>query len=144
VESHTPTQPAGDDRPLRLLERTPVDPEHKERLFHVVRTGQARAQATGTELQAEFGAEHVALIVGCNQFVRLFRAGPEPGAVEFLLPPEGKDALAKAGFELREPAGQVFRLFGWVRVDPMQGPQPALDAAVASAFDRAKATPKKR
>jgi len=144
VESHTPTQPAGDDRPLRLLERTPVGPEHKERLFHVVHEGQARAQAAGTELQAEFGAEHVALIVGCNQFVRLFRSGPEPGAVELLLPDEGKKALAEAGFALREPAGQVFKLFGWVRVDPMQGPAPALDAAVAAAFDRAKASTKKR
>ena len=144
METHTPTQPAGDDRPLRLLERTPVGPEHKERLFHLVREGQACAQAAGTELQAEFGAEHVALIVGCNQFVRLFRAGPEPGAVELLLPDEGKKALAAAGFALREPAGQVFKLFGWVRVDPMQGPQPALDAAVASAFERAKAATKER
>ncbi len=144
MDSHTPTQPAGDDRPLRLLERTPVGPEHKERLFHLVREGQSRAVATGTELQAEFGAEHVALIVGCNQFIRLFRAGPEPGAVELLLPDDGKKALEQAGFQLREPAGQVFKLFGWVRVDPMQGPQPALDAAVSSAFDKAKSATKKR
>lgn len=144
MESHTPTQPAGDDRPLRLLERTPVAPEHKERLFHLVRQGQERAAAAGAELQAEFGAEHVALIVGCNQFIRLFRAGPEPGAVELLLPDDGKTALQQAGFALREPAGKVFQLFGWVRVDPMQGPQPALDAAVASAFDKAKAATKKR
>ena len=144
MDSHTPTQPAGDDRPLRLLERTPVGPEHKERLFHLVREGQARAAADGAELQAEFGAEHVALIVGCNQFIRLFRSGPEPGAVELLLPDDGKKALAAAGFALREPAGQVFKLFGWVRVDPMQGPEPALDAAVASAFAKAKASTKKR
>src|ERR1041385_9277473 len=84
---HTPTQPASDDRPLRLLERTPVPDAHKERLFALVRRGQADAAGTGAELQAEFGAEHVALITGCNQFVRLFRGGPEPGAVELLLPP---------------------------------------------------------
>ncbi|MFA5943122.1 MAG: hypothetical protein WC876_01510 [Candidatus Thermoplasmatota archaeon] len=143
MDSHTPTQPAGDDRPLRLLERTPVGPEHKERLFHVVREGQAQAAAAGAELQAEFGAEHVALIVGCNQFVRLFRAGPEPGAVELLLPEDGKKALAAAGFTLREPAGQVFKLFGWVRINPMQGPEPALDAAVGSAFAKAKLAKKK-
>jgi hypothetical protein len=143
MDSHTPTQPAGDDRPIRLLERTPVGSEHKERLYHLVRSGQARAAAAGAELQAEFGAEHVALIVGCNQFIRLFRAGTEPGAVELLLPDDGKKALADAGFQLREPAGQVFKLFGWVRIDPMQGPQPALEAAVSSAFDRAKAAASK-
>jgi hypothetical protein len=141
---HTPTQPAGDDRPLRLLERAPVPPEHKERLFHVVRHGQGQAAAVGAELQAEFGAEHVALIVGCNQFVRLFRAGSEPGAVELLLPEDGKKALAAAGYTLREPEGQVFKLFGWVRVDPMQGAPQALDDAVAAAFRKAHATGKKR
>ena len=144
MDAHTPTQPASDDRPLRLLERAPVGPEHKERLFHVVREGQAAAQQAAVELQAEFGAEHVALIVGCNQFVRLFRGGPEPGAVELLLPEDGKKALAAAGFTLKEPAGQVFRLFGWVRVDPMQGDPAALDAAVAAAFAKAKAAEKKR
>ena len=144
MDSHTPTQPAGDDRPLRILERTPVPDDHKERLFHLVREGQAQATAAGAELQAEFGKEHVALIVGCNQFIRLFRAGPEPGAVELLLPDDGKKALADAGFTLRDPAGQVFKLFGWVRVDPMQGPAPALDAAVGAAFARAKAAEKKR
>lgn len=141
---HTPTQPAGDDRPLRILERAPVPPEHKERLFHLVREGQAAAEASGAELQAEFGKEHVALIVGCNQFIRLFRGGAEPGAVELLLPDDGKKALASAGFTLRDPEGQVFRLFGWVRVDPMQGDAAALDAAVGSAFAKAKANEKKR
>ena len=143
VDSHTPTQPAGDDRPLRLLERTPVPDEHKERLFHLVREGQAQAEAAGDELQAEFGKDHVALIVGCNQFVRLFRGGPEPGAVELLLPDDGKKALAQAGFSLKEPAGQVCKLFGWVRVDPMQGDAKALDAAVDAAFAKARATKKK-
>lgn len=142
--AHTPTQPAGDDRPLRLLERAPVAPEHRERLFHVVREGQAKAAAAGEELQAEFGPEHVALIVGCNQFVRLFRGGDEPGAVELLLPDEGKAALAAGGYTLREPAGQVFKLFGWVRVDPMQGDAAALDAAVGAAFTKAKAAAKRR
>jgi hypothetical protein len=136
---HTPTQPAGDDRPLRLLERAPVPPEHKERLFHVVRAGQEAAAQAGTELQAEFGAEHVALITGCNQFVRLFRGGAEPGAVELLLPEDAKARLAASGFALREPEGQVFRLFGWVRVDPMQGDPEALGAAVGSAFAKALA-----
>jgi hypothetical protein len=141
---HTPTQPTpqGDDRPLRLLERTPVPQPHKDRLFHLVRRGQADAEKAGTELQAEFGSEHVALIVGCNQFVRLFRGGPEPGAVELLLPEAGKQGLSTAGFTLREPAGQVFKLFGWVRVDPMQGDPAALDAAVDAAFAKANSAKK--
>jgi hypothetical protein len=142
--SHTPTQPAGDDRPLRILERTPVPEPHKQRLFHLVQTGQAAAAASGDDLQAEFGKDHVALIVGCNQFVRLFRGGAEPGAVELLLPDDGKKALTAAGFTLRDPEGQVFKLFGWVRVDPMQGDEGALDAAVGSAFAKAKAAEKKR
>jgi len=140
---HTPTQPAGDDRPLRLLERTPVPEAHKQRLFGLVRRGQDYAAAAGEDLQAEFGAEHVALIVGCNQFLRLFRGGPEPGAVELLLPESAKSALSSGGFALREPAGQVFKLFGWVRVDPMQGDAGALDAAVDAAFAKARAAKKK-
>lgn len=141
---HTPTQPTppGDDRPLRLLERTPVPQPHKDRLFHVVRRGQADASKAGAELQAEFGAEHVALIVGCNQFVRLFRGGPEPGAVELLVPDDQKKALAANGFTLRDPAGQVFKLFGWVRLDPMQGDPAALDAAVDAAFTKAHSAKK--
>jgi hypothetical protein len=140
---HTPTQPAGDDRPLRLLERAPVPAEHKERLFHLVRVGQEAAAQAGSDLQAEFGAEHVALITGCNQFIRLFRGGAEPGAVELLLPEDAKAKLAASGFALREPEGQVFKLFGWVRVDPMQGDAGALDAAVGSAFAKAFAAKKR-
>jgi hypothetical protein len=139
---HTPTQPASDDRPLRLLERAPVPPEHKERLFHLVRLGQEAAAQAGGDLQAEFGAEHVALITGCNQFIRLFRGGAEPGAVELLLPDDAKARLAAGGFALREPEGQVFRLFGWVRVDPMQGDAAALDAALDAAFAKAHAARK--
>jgi hypothetical protein len=140
---HTPTQPAGDDRPHRLLERAPVPPEHKERLFHLVRVGQEAAAASGADLQAEFGAEHVALITGCNQFIRLFRGGAEPGAVELLLPDDAKARLAAAGFALRQPDGQVFRLFGWVRLDPMQGDGAALDGAVGAAFAKALAAKKR-
>ena len=62
---HTPQTPAGDDRPLRVLERTPV------------------------------------------------------------------------------PEGQIFRLFGWVRVDPMAGKPDALEDAVSKAFRKAKAAKKR-
>lgn len=142
---HTPTQHAGDDRPLRLLDRTPVPEAHRERLLRLVRHAQALAAAAGGEgLQAEFGPEHVALIAAHNQFLRLFRGGAEPGVVEMLLPDDGMAALKAAGFTLREPGGQVFKLFGWVRVDPMQGDAAALDAAVGAAFQRAMAPAKKR
>lgn len=140
---HTPQTPAGDDRPLRVLERAPVPEAHKERLFALVRAAQGEAAATGDELQAEFGKEHVALIVGCNQFVRLWKGGAQPGAVELLLDQPQKDALAAKGFQLAPPDGQVFRLFGWVRVDPMAGDANALQDAVAQAFRKAKAGKKR-
>lgn len=139
---HTPAASASDDRALRLLERTPVAPEHRERLFAVVRRAQAEAAATGADLQAEFGVEHVGLIVGCNQFVRLFRGGAEPGALEILVPESTRVELAQAGFTLRPPEGAVFKLFGWVRVDPMQGNDSILGDAVAVAFAKAKAAKK--
>lgn len=140
---HTPQTPAGDDRPLRVLERTPVPEAHKQRLFALVQRAQADAAAAGDELQAEFGKEHVALIVGCNQFIRLWKGGPRPGAVELLLNPDDKAALAAAGYTLGDPEGQVFRLFGWVRLDPMQGDAAPLDAAVDKAFAKAKAAKKR-
>jgi hypothetical protein len=139
---HTPTVPAGDDRPLKLLERTPVPEPHKQVLFDVVRTAQECAAGAGAELQSEFGKEHVALIVGCNQFVRLFRGGDAPGAVEVLLDAPQKADLASAGFTLGEPEGAVFKLFGWVRVQPTQGPEPALQQAVRAAFAKAQAKKK--
>lgn len=119
-----------------------MDDAHKERLFAVVRAANRSAEADGQELQAEFGREAVALIVGCNQFVRVFRGGAEPGAVELLLDPPQKEALSGAGFHLKEPEGAVFRMFGWVRVDPMQGDSEALDAAVHAAFAKAQAAKK--
>lgn len=140
---HTPTVPAGDDRPLKLLERTPVPEGHKQVLLGLVRTAQECAAGAGAELQSEFGKEHVALIVGCNQFVRLFRGGEAPGAVEVLLDAPQKAQLAQAGFALAEPEGAVFRLFGWVRVQPTQGPEAALQDAVRAAFAKAHATKKK-
>lgn len=135
---HTPTTAASDDRALRFLERTPVAPPHKERLTHLVQEAQAAATHAGAELQAEFGREHVGLIVGCNQFLRVMRAGAQPGAVELFLEPADRVELSRAGFELQAPDGAVFRMFGWVRVDPMQGDAAALDEAVRKAFIKAK------
>lgn len=139
---HTPMVPA-DDRALRILERTPVPEAHKERLFALVRSAQEKAAEAGEELQSEFGREHVALIVGCNQFIRLFRGGAEPGVVELLIDAPQKTALQDAGFRLRDPEGAVFKLFGWVRLDPLQGDEAALDSAVAAAFAKATAGAKK-
>jgi len=141
---HTPQTPAQDDRPLRVLERTPVPEAHRERLYALVRKAQAEAAQAGDELQAEFGKEHVALIAGCNQFMRLWKGGTQPGCVELLLDPPHKDELAASGYFLDTPEGQIFRLFGWVRVDPMSGNAKALDEAVARAYRKAKASAKKR
>lgn len=130
--------PAADDRPIRILERTPVAQDHKERLFSLVRLAQEQALDSGADLQAEFGKEHVALIADHNQFIRLYRGGVMPGAVELWLDDAAKTALAAAGFTLREPEGAVFKLFGWIRVDPMQGPEDALRTAVGAAMQKAR------
>lgn len=140
---HTPQTPAGDDRPLRVLERTPVPEPHRQRLFDLVRKAQAEAATAGEELQAEFGKEHVALIVGCNQFIRLWKGGEQPGCVELLLDPPHKDELAAGGYFLGVPEGQIFRLFGWVRVDPMLGNPTALEQAITHAFQKARAAKKR-
>ena len=140
---HTPQTPAGDDRPLRVLERTPVPEPHRQRLFDLVRKAQAEAAKAGEELQAEFGKEHVALIVGCNQFIRLWKGGDQPGCVELLLDAPQKDELAAGGYFLGVPEGQIFRLFGWVRIDPMLGNPAVLEAAVGNAFKKARAAKKR-
>lgn len=140
---HTPQTPATDDRPLRVLERTPVPDGHKQVLFDLVKRAQDEAAAAGDELQAEFGKEHVALIVGCNQFIRLWKGGTQPGSVELLLDLRDKNLLAAAGFSLGDPEGQVFKLFGWVRVNPVAGDKTALSDAVVGAFRKAKAAKKR-
>lgn len=136
---HSPATPAQDDRPRKLLDRTPVAEDHKQRLFALVHKAQALAAAADDELQSEFGRQHVALITGCNQFVRLFRDGDHAGSVELLLPDEAKKALEAAGFTLGEPEGAVFRMFGWVRIDPMEGDLSHAEAAVEAAYRKAHA-----
>ncbi len=140
---HSPQTPA-DDRALRLLEHAQIPEPRKAHAVAAVKAAQHAAHEAGAELQAEFGKEHVGLIVGCNQFTRIWRAGPDAGAVELFLDPADKDALAKSGFQLQQPEGAVFRLFGWIRVDPGAGPQQALDTAVAAAFRKAAASKAKK
>lgn len=136
---HTPTSGSGDDRPFKILDRTPVPDEHKERLFELVRQAQDLASHDSRDLQGEFGREAVALIVGCNQFLRLYRGGDHPGRVEVLVGDEVKQRLRDAGFTLHEPAGQVFKLFGWVAIDPMEGDLDQLASAVHSSYQAAGA-----
>ncbi len=140
---HTPATSATDDRPIRILERTPVPDAHRERLFALVRRAQTAANSAGADLQAEFGKDHVGLIVGCNQFTRLFRGGAAPGVVELLIDAPTKALLREAGFTLQDPEGAVFRLFGWVRLDPMQGDLEVLERAVDAAFAKAQEAKKK-
>lgn len=140
---HTPAVAAGDERALRLLERADVPEVHRERLFAIVRHAQAAAREAREEMQAEFGPEHVGLIAYHNQFLRIFRGGPSPGVVELWLDEPAKQALRAAAFELAPPEGAIFRMFGWVRIDPMQGALEPLLAAVDAAFRRA-ATAKKK
>jgi hypothetical protein len=140
---HSPQTPA-DDRALRLLEHAAIPEPRKAHALAAVKAAQHAARDAGAELQAEFGKDHVGLIVGCNQFTRVWRAGPDAGAIELFLNPADKDALATSGFLLQAPEGAVFKLFGWVRVDPSQGPQAALDDAVKAAFRKAASTKAKK
>ena len=82
--------------------------------------------------------------VGCKHFVGWCRGGSAPGAVEALLDAPQKQDLEQAGFTLGEPEGAVFKLFGWIRVDPMQGDPTALGNAVQQAFAKARAKPAKK
>ncbi len=129
--------PDRDPRPGKLLARTPVDDAHRGLMLHLVEHAQERAESTCVDLQYEFGPA-VACIAGCQQFLRLHRGGDDPGAVELMLPDDAKGALADAGFELLEPHGAVFRMFGWTRIEPTTGDAGALDAAVDAAFDHAR------
>lgn len=138
---HTAQTPA-DDRAARLLEHADIPEPRKSRALATLRAAQQAAHAGGAELQAEFGKEHVGLIVACNQFLRIWRSGPEPGAVEILLPKDDRAALGSS-YSLRAPDGAVFKLFGWVRLDPEAGEQQALDDAVRNAFRHAAQAGKK-
>ena len=133
---HTPATPADDDRPVRLLERTPVADEHKARMIAMVRRAQQAARPDD-DLQAEFGKEHVALIAHHNQFLRLYRAGKHAGVVELWL--DDWTALESGGFTPRDAVGgTVFRLFGWRALDPLEGGDEELLAAVDAALQRAR------
>ena len=137
---HTPQVPA-DDRALRLLEHADLPGPTKQSVLALVRKAQDEATKAGRELQAEFGREHVALIVGCNQFLRVWRSGTEPGAVEVLLDPVDRQAL-QLEVATRPPEGKVFQLFGWVRADAEPAALASLERAVEASFRRALRTAK--
>lgn len=130
-----------DERPLKLLARTPVDEEHKQRLFALARQAHDLADADRRELLWEFGREHVGAIAEHNQFLRLFRGGEQPGCIELWLTPEGRAAAEAAGIETRDPDGAVFKMFGWRRIDPAAADADALDAALRDAYGRACQAP---
>ncbi len=138
--AHTPAVPVNETA-HKILERADVPEEHKQRLFELVDRAQALAQEAGLvdKLQAEYGREAVALILDCRQFMRLHRGGDAVGRVALLLPDDAKAALESAGFTLHEPEGMVFKLFGWVAVDPMEGTAAALHDALEGAWARARA-----
>ncbi len=114
-----------------------MEPPQLERLLKLDTVAQDTASGAGVDLQFEFGPV-VAYIAGCQQFLRLHRGGEAPGTVELMLPADGKAALESAGFELLEPYGAVFKMFGWSRIDPMAGPADAIDAAIKGAFEHAR------
>lgn len=122
-----------DDRPAKLLQRTPVPQDHRDLLLHLAEQVDEDVAAAGKELQSEFGKEHVALIVGCNQFVRFYRDGNHAGQVEVWLDGDhAKGVEAEWGPAL---GGAVFQMFGWRSLNPTTDPQAAM-AAVAAATKR--------
>ncbi len=133
-----------DERAERYLSGAELPEDRKARLVALVHRAQAAAATAGAELQAEFGREHVGLIVGCNQFLRLDKAGDLAGKAELFLDDAGKTALRSAGFTLHEHPSYLFRMFGWVVVDPLEGSLDALAAAVDAAFQKARAAKKPR
>lgn len=126
-----------DDRPRKLLSR--LDDGPRAAAMALLDAADGLAADAGKELQPEFGPDHVALIVGCNQFVRFRRAGDDAGHVELWLDDAAKKTLAAAGFTLHDPHGAIFRMFGWVRIDPHEGDPDALRAALGAAFAKAHA-----
>ncbi|MGB1585562.1 MAG: hypothetical protein ACPHID_00765 [Thermoplasmatota archaeon] len=118
-----------DERPLKLLRRTPVDADHVDAMVALAERADALAADAGKDLQSEFGKEHVALIVGCNQFVRFYRDGEHAGRMEVWL----SDA---ADFDVHPAVGgTVFQMFGWRTMDPRDAKAPdAMQAAFARAL----------
>lgn len=124
-----------DERPLRFLDKADVDDACRKRMQQLVRRAQALSDAKEPgKLESDFGKEHLAVIHDCNQFLRAYKRGDAAGRVEFRLDGDAKKALGDAGFVLMDPQGQVFKLFGWVAVDPVQGDAAALDAALDASF----------
>lgn len=134
---HTPTFAGGDDRAARLLESAKVPDAKRERLLAVLGWVQAAADAAGKELQLEYGPTHIGLIAEHNQAVRLLRAGAHAGDAELFLETPQRAQLAAAGYALQEPELAVFKLFGWVRVDPSQGSEEGLRTAAQQALAKA-------
>lgn len=126
-----------DDRPLKLIRRTPVDGEHVARLEALAEVADAVAANAGKDLQSEFGKQHVALIIGCNQFARFYRDGEHAGRIELWLTPEAVAELEAAGGQVTDAVGgAVFQMFGWRLVDPTAMPE-AVEAALKAAAGRA-------
>ena len=121
-----------------MIRRTPVDADHLACLESLAEAADAAAAEAGKDLQSEFGKQHVALIIGCNQFVRFYREGPHAGAIELWLDPPAVQELEVAGGAVTDAVGgAVFQMFGWRTVDPQVAPGAvlvALEAAAARAI----------
>lgn len=116
-----------DERPLKIINR--IEDEPARQAWHDVATALLQHAENGKDLQFEFGPEHVSFIIGCNQFLRIYKSGPHAGTGEI---------LPGAEFDLEAAdavGGMVFKMFGWKHVKP----QPRLQDAVLAAYDAAAA-----
>lgn len=117
-----------DNRPLKIISR--IEDE-------VARDGWTKiaeallAHAAGKEMQFEFGKEHVSFIIGCNQFLRIYKSGQYAGTGEIL---PGKEFGLEAGDAV---GGMVFKMFGWKHVMLQDGLQEAVIAAFEAAATKA-------
>lgn len=122
-----------DDRPLKLIRRSKAPQARVAAMEALATSADARVAEAGKDLQSEFGKQHVALIVGCNQFVRFYRDGDHDGHIEVLVPADHPGEFGPA------LGGAVFSMFGW---RSLPADDPKAHAAVEAAVARALATDK--
>lgn len=128
-----------DPRPLKLLSRLPDD---CAAIRDVVAKVQALAAQENVTLSANFD-DPLALIVACNQFLRVHRGEELSGHVELLLAEGDRETLQQA-VEVLPATGMVFQMFGWQRFDARKVTPEVLEEFVGLAYEtqRAKGAPK--
>jgi hypothetical protein len=114
-----------DNRPLKIIAR--IEDEAARAGWTKITEALLQRSESGKELQFEFGKEHVSFIIGCNQFLRIYKSGQHAGTAEIL---PGDGFALGAGDAV---GGMVFKMFGWKHVRLQDGLQEAVLAAYEAA-----------